>query len=111
LNDSVLDELQTDVRKKGGKIIANKGATFYGVAQMLTHICKAIIENREVTLPLSAPVKGLYGIKHDLFLGTPAVINSNGIADVIETKLSDEELKKMNYSADKMQKVVDGVQL
>ena len=111
LNDSVLDELQTDVRKKGGKIISNKGATFYGVAQMLTQICKAIIENREVTLPLSAPVKGLYGIKHDLFLGTPAVINSNGIADVIETKLSDEELKKMNYSADKMQEVVDSVEL
>lgn len=111
LDQDTLDQLQTDVRKKGGKIISNKGATFYGVAQMLTHIVKAILENKETVLPLSAPVKGLYGIKHDLFLGTPAVINSNGIADVIETKLSDDELKKMNYSADKMQEVVDGVKL
>ena len=111
LTDEVLDDLQTEVRQKGGKIIANKGATFYGVAQMLTQICKAILENKEMVLPLSAPVKGLYGIDHDLFLGTPAVINSNGIADVIETKLSDDELKKMNYSADKMQEVVDGVSL
>jgi L-lactate dehydrogenase len=78
---------------------------------MLTHIVKAILENQEMVLPLSAPVQGHYGIKHDLFLGTPAVINSNGIADVIETKLSDEELKKMNYSADKMQEVVDSVKL
>ncbi|MCI1973673.1 MAG: L-lactate dehydrogenase [Lactobacillus sp.] len=111
LDDDTLEQLQTDVRKKGGKIIANKGATFYGVAQMLTHIVKAILENQEMVLPLSAPVQGKYGIKHDLFLGTPAVINSNGIADVIETKLSDEELKKMNYSADKMQEVVDSVEL
>lgn len=111
INDTVLDEIETDVRKKGGKIIANKGATFYGVAMMLTQIVSAILENRSICLPLSAPITGEYGIKHDLYLGTPTVIDGNGISKVIETTLSDKEKDKMLNSADKMQEVLDGVEL
>lgn len=111
LDDATLDEIQTEIRKKGGKIIANKGATFYGVAMMLTQIVAAILENRSIVLPLSAPINGEYGIKHDLYLGSPAVVDGTGISDVIETKLSDDEKKKMLNSADKMQEVLDGVSL
>ncbi|GAA3629700.1 L-lactate dehydrogenase [Lactobacillus hamsteri] len=111
INDDVLNEIETDVRKKGGKIISNKGATFYGVAMMLTQIVSAILNNCSIELPLSAPINGEYGIKHDLYLGTPAVIDGNGISHVIETKLSDTEKKKMLNSADKMQEVLNGVEL
>ncbi|MCH4004804.1 MAG: L-lactate dehydrogenase [Lactobacillus crispatus] len=111
INDDVLAEIETDVRKKGGKIIANKGATFYGVAMMLTQIVSAILDNRAICLPLSAPINGEYGIKHDLYLGTPTVINGEGIEKVIETKLSDAEHAKMINSADKMQEVLSGINL
>ena len=111
INDEVLSEIEADVRKKGGKIISNKGATFYGVAMMLTQIVKAVLTNRAICMPLSAPINGEYGIKHDLYLGTPTVINGEGISAVIETKLSEEETKKMLNSADKMQEVLDGVNL
>ncbi len=111
INDNVLSEIETDVRKKGGKIIANKGATFYGVAMMLTQIVSAILDNRSICLPLSAPINGEYGIKHDLYLGTPTVINGEGIEQVIETKLSDAEKAKMLNSADKMQEVLSGIEL
>ncbi len=111
INDQFLGQIETDVRQKGGKIISNKGATFYGVAMMLTQIVAAVLDNRAIELPLSAPINGEYGIKHHLYLGTPTVINGNGISHVIETKLSDAEKKKMINSADKMQSVLDGVHL
>ena len=111
LSDDVLAQVETDIRKKGGKIIANKGATFYGVAMMLTQIVSAILDNRSIVLPLSAPVKGKYGINHELYLGTPAAIDGSGISDVIETELSDDEKKKMLNSADKMQEVLNTVDL
>ena len=57
---------------------------------------------------ISAPLNGQYGIK-DLYLGTPAVINSSGIAQVIQTHLSPEEHEKMKRSAEQMQAVIDGV--
>lgn len=111
MTDEALAEIETFVRKKGGKIISNKGATFYGVAMMLTQIVAAILDNRSIMLPLSAPINGEYGIKHDLYLGTPTVIDGNGIKYVIETELSDEEKAKMINSADKMQEVLDTVKL
>ncbi|ARD06693.1 L-lactate dehydrogenase [Lactobacillus amylolyticus] len=111
LSDDVLAQVETDIRKKGGKIIANKGATFYGVAMMLTQIVSAILDNRSIVLPLSAPVKGKYGINHELYLGTPAAIDGSGISYVIETELSDDEKKKMLNSADKMQEVLNTVDL
>ena len=111
LSDDVLAQVETDIRKKGSKIIANKGATFYGVAMMLTQIVSAILDNRSIVLPLSAPVKGKYGINHELYLGTPTAIDGSGISDVIETELSDDEKKKMLNSADKMQEVLNTVDL
>lgn len=59
LDEETLVELETDVREIG-KIIANKGATFYGVAMCLTQICKAILENKALVMPLSAPMTGEY---------------------------------------------------
>lgn len=102
--------LEDGVKKRGGEIISRKGATFYGVAKCLAYIVKAILENRNVTLPISAPLNGEYGVK-DLYLGVPAVINTSGIVKVIEHDLSEEENKKMLHSAAKMKEVLDGVEL
>ena len=102
--------LEEAVKKRGGEIISRKGSTFYGVAKCLAYIVKAILENRNVTLPISAPLDGEYGVK-DLYLGVPAVINTSGIVKVLEHDLSAEESKKMEHSAAKMKEVLDGVEL
>ncbi|WP_278963350.1 L-lactate dehydrogenase [Lactobacillus apis] len=111
LTSSDLCNIESYIRQKGGEIIKNKGATFYGIAMMLAKIVGAILENKAIVLPLSAPINGEYGIKHDLYLGTPAVIDGTGISSVIETKLSERELAKMVDSADRMQKILDGIEL
>lgn len=98
------------VRKKGGEIIKHKGATYYGVARCLSQICEAILTNRDLSLPVSAPVTGFYGIENDLYIGTPAIINRSGIQHVIETKLSESELAQFQESANKMQEVLDSLE-
>ena len=96
------------VKERGGKIIEGKGATFYGVAKYLAYIVKAIIENRNIMLPISAPLMGQYGI-NDLYLGIPAIVNRTGIEKVVDYGLSDTEIEKLKYSAAKMKDVLDGV--
>ena len=103
-------DVQSGVKKKGGAIIRSKGATYYGVARCLSLICEAIIFNRSIVLPLSAPLNGQYGIK-GLYLGTPASVNRTGIRYVIETPLSEREVAAMQHSAAKMKEVLDGVEL
>ncbi len=90
--------------------INGKGATFYGVAKYLTYIVKTIIENRNIMLPISAPLTGQYGI-NDLYLGMPAIVNRTGIEKVIDYGLSDTEIEKLKYSAAKMKDVLDGVEV
>lgn len=111
INDNVLNDIESAIRAKGGEIIENKGATFYGIAVMLTQIVSAILDNHSIVLPLSAPINGEYGIKHDLYLGTPTAIDGSGISHVIEANLSNSEMKKMLNSADKMEEILAGINL
>ncbi|WP_093624856.1 L-lactate dehydrogenase [Limosilactobacillus gorillae] len=111
LDEAAKTQLEAEVRGRGGEIIKSKGATHYGVARCLAVICTAILENRNRMMVLSAPMNGEYGINHDLYLGSPVVVNASGIAYVVETPLSDQELKKMAHSADQLQKVLDAVEL
>ncbi len=56
-------------------------------------ICKAILMNEDLVLPVSAPLDGQYGLKN-IYLGTVSIINGNGIQQVLEVPLSEEETKK-----------------
>ncbi len=100
-----LAAIEDDVKKKGGQIIRQKGATFYGVAVSLMKICRSILLDENLVMPISAPLNGQYGL-NDVYLGTPAVINAGGIRQVIEVPLSDEELAKMKNSAKKMNEIL-----
>ena len=101
-----LQETEATSRKKGGQIIGLKGATFYGVATCLTRITRAILGNEDAVLPVGAYLNGEYGVK-GLYLGTPALINAQGVARVLPLNLSTEEQAKMTASAQAMKKVLD----
>lgn len=109
ITENDLLEIQQQIHAKGNNIIENKGSTFYGVAVVLMRITKAILNNESLITPISAPLTGQYGLK-DIYIGTPALINDNGIANVFEEKLTIEELDKMRNSADKMQEVLKSVE-
>ena len=47
---------------------------------------------------------GQYG-QTDVFIGSPAIINRQGIQNVIEIPLNDSEMDKMNLSAATLKKV------
>lgn len=101
--------IEDGVRKKAYDIINRKGATYYGVATCLARITRAILRDEDAVLPVGAYVNGEYGVK-DLYLGTPAVINANGIDKVIEVPLDDRERAAMAKSAETLKKTAtDGM--
>lgn len=105
LDKKSLQKLEESVRKRGSRIIDLKKATHYGVAVCLMRICKAILTDEEIMLPVSAPLVGQYGQK-GIYLGTPAIIGTGGIKQVIEMQLVPAEFQKMKLSADKMREVL-----
>lgn len=94
------------VRDAAYTIIDKKGATFYGIAVALARITKAILNDENAVLPLSVYLNGQYGLE-DIFIGAPAVINRNGVQNVIEIPLTDAEQEKFDYSAKKLQEVMN----
>ncbi|MEN3242295.1 L-lactate dehydrogenase [Fructilactobacillus sanfranciscensis] len=98
-------ELEDKTRNKAYSIINKKGATFYGVTSALMRISRAILRNENAVLAIGAPIEGQYGLD-DLYLGTPAVINAQGIASVIEIPLSQNGINQMQASAKEIKEII-----
>lgn len=97
-NQADLDQLFFNVRDAAYHIIERKGATYYGIAMGLVRLTKAILENENSVLTVSAYLNGEYGQK-DVYIGVPAVVNRKGIREIVKLELNEDEKKKFTNSA------------
>ncbi len=98
------------VKNSAYDIIRDKGATYYGIAQSTKRIIKSIISDENSILPVSTLVNGHYGI-HDICLSVPAVIGREGVRQVLDIPLNDEEQYRLKKSADTILQSVEGLSL
>jgi len=105
-----MEALSVEVREAAYKIIEAKRATYYGIGMAMTRITQAVFGNENSVLTVSAKLNGEYGQK-DVFIGVPAVVNRNGIRDVVRLPLSKAELNKFSDSCDKLQSLYDELKL
>ena len=94
---SVLDKIYVEVRDAAYEIIEKKKATYYGIGLGLAKIVKTILNNTNEILTVSANLNGEYGHK-DIYIGVPAIINSNGARELLELELNPEDQKKLDES-------------
>lgn len=99
------DEVEEFVKKSGGLIIENKGATFYAVAMSVCHICKCIYSTAGTALTVSTMMNGEYGVS-DVCLSTLVLVDRSGVRGKILNWLSDGEVAKLRASADKLKSVI-----
>ena len=104
------EEVEEYVRKSGGKIIAGKGATFYGIAASLCHIIKCIYSGADTVMTLSTLLEGEYGIS-DVCLSTLCVLGIRGILSTLAPKMSEEEMAKFRHSAEALKSVIAQVNI
>ena len=83
------EAMLTYVQKSGGKIIANKGATFYAVS----------------IATVSSMMHGEYGIE-DVCLSTLTILGPNGIQGKLPMRMKKEEIEKLKASADTLKSVI-----
>ena len=108
--NSDYEEIEEFVKKSGAQIIENKGATFFAVAMSVCHICKCIYSDAGTALTLSSMMHGEYGVE-DVCLSTLVLVDRKGIRGKILTPLSEEELVKMQASADKLKSVINSIEI
>ena len=104
------EEVEEYVKKSGGQIIAGKGATFYGIAASVTKIVNSIYSSASTILPVSTVLEGEYGIS-DVALSTLCAIGNEGIITTLTPKLSEDELAKMQHSAEVLKGVIAQIEI
>jgi L-lactate dehydrogenase len=107
-NQTDLDQLFLNVRDAAYHIIERKGATYYGISMGLVRLTKAILRNENSVLTVSAYLDGEYG-QNDIYIGVPAVVNRNGVRQVVELKLNEEEQAKFVNSVNVLKKTMEPV--
>ena len=108
--DREYEEVEQFVKKSGGVIIENKGATFFAVAMSVCHICKCIYSGAGTALTVSTMMHGEYGVD-DVCLSTLNLVDRTGVRGKILSKLTDEEVAKLQASAAKLRSVIDQISI
>ena len=89
-SDEELNEIEDEVRNSAYEIIERKGATAYGIGMCLVRITNAIIEDKNIILPVSSWDK-----ENEICISTPAIVGRSGVKEKIFVPLNYIESKKI----------------
>lgn len=103
-----LDKIYIEVRDSAYEIINRKKATYYGIGLGLARIVRNIMNDTNEILTVSAYLNGEYGHK-DIYVGVPAVINSNGARELLELNLAKENQDKLDNSCKILSENMDNI--
>ncbi|MFR2787493.1 MAG: L-lactate dehydrogenase [Clostridia bacterium] len=92
-----LDKIHEDVVNAAYEIIEKKKATYYGIGMALNRLVRAVINDENSILTVSAYLNNQYG-QDDIYIGVPAIINKNGVRELLELELNDKEQAKLDNS-------------
>jgi len=87
-------------RKGGGEIVSllKKGSAFFAPSAATMQMVEAILKDRKMILPCSVYLEGEYGL-NDICFGVPVKLGRNGVEQIIEVDLTDDERSAMERSA------------
>uniref|UniRef100_A0A2K5R3G7 L-lactate dehydrogenase n=2 Tax=Platyrrhini TaxID=9479 RepID=A0A2K5R3G7_CEBIM len=93
-------EVHKQVVESAYEVIKLKGYTSWAIGLSVADLAETIMKNLRRVHPISTMIKGLYGIKDDVFLSVPCILGQNGISDVVKVTLTPEEEARLKKSAD-----------
>lgn len=98
------------VQKSGGRIIANKGATFYAIAKAVCKLCNILLASSDSMATVSSMMHGEYGIE-DVCLSTLTLVGPEGIRGKVPMRMNKEEIAQLKASADALKAVIAQIEL
>jgi malate dehydrogenase len=103
-----IEALVERTRNGGAEIVGllKTGSAYYAPASAAVEMAEAILKDKKKILPCAVCLDGEYGI-NNLFIGVPVKLGENGVEEIIEIKLTDQEQEALNRSANAVQTLVD----
>ncbi len=102
-----LDAIVTRTKKGGGEIVNLLGTSaWYAPGASAAQMAESIIQNQNHIFPCCVRLDGQWGI-NGIYVGAPVKLGRNGIEEIIEVKLNDEEMALLKESASHVKEVMD----
>ena len=101
-----LKKIHDEVWKAAYEIIEKKKATYYGIGMALNRLVKAILNDENAILTVSTYQNNEYG-QEGMYIGVPAILNKDGVKEILELKLNDEDQQKFNHSCEIMKENIE----
>ena len=73
-------------------------SAWYAPGSSIAYLVDSILNDKKQTIPCSVLLNGEYNHK-DICIGVPCVIGKNGVEEIVELDLNDDEMAKFNSSA------------
>ena len=101
-----LDAIVARTKGGGGEIVKLLGTSaWYAPGAAAAQMVEAIVKDQKRIFPCCAWLQGEYGLS-DIYLGVPVKLGKNGIEEIIELQLNEEEKSMLNDSASSVKEVM-----
>ncbi len=95
-----VEAIMDRTRKGGGEIVSllKQGSAFFAPSAATMQMVESILKDRKMILPCSVYLEGEYGL-NDICFGVPVKLGRQGVEEIIQIKLTDDEQAAMEKSA------------
>jgi malate dehydrogenase len=101
-----IDEIVERTAKGGGEVVNLLGTSaWYAPGAATAQMVHAVMLDEKRVLPCTAYLEGEYGLD-GLYMGVPVKIGADGIEEIVELELTEEERAALQESADAVREVV-----
>jgi len=99
-------------RKGGGEIVSllKTGSAYYAPGAAAGQMVEAILKDQKLVVPVSAYLEGEYGLK-DICFGVPVKLGRNGIEQIYQVELNDEERAMLDQSVELIRGTMSALKL
>jgi len=102
-----LDAIVERTKKGGGEIVKLLGTSaWYAPGAAVAQMVESIVMDQKRIFPVCAYLKGEYNL-NDIYIGVPVKLGKEGIEEIIEVELDDQERNLLDTSAKAVREVMD----
>jgi malate dehydrogenase len=110
LSKEAIERLIQRAVNGGAEIVGllKTSSAFYAPSAAVASMVEAVVKNKGEILPCAACLDGEYGLK-DTVIGVPVKLGRGGIKEIVQAKLTDDELKTLAASAESVRKQIQTI--